>query len=68
MDRNERAEKAMSVSSATSLDPREVAAFSKSRPPLNPLDEVVLGTPPLNHAPPSLPADSKNTLQNGNST
>lgn len=63
-----REDRAMKALSTSSLDPTEVGGVpKKSRPPLQSLDEVVMGTPILNHIPP--PSDNGATaLGNGNST
>lgn len=66
MSRDDRAMKALSTGS---LDPTKMGGASKSRPPLQSLDEVVMGTPILNHVPP-LAGDngaSASALGNGNS-
>lgn len=54
----ERASKALSTASLESS-----ASPPPPQPPLNPLDEVVLGTPTLNHVSPD-----NDALQNGNSS
>ena len=66
VSRDDRALKALSTSS---LDPTEVGGASrKSRPPLQSLDEVVMGTPILNHTPPPTSDNGATALGNGNST
>ena len=43
-------DRAVKALSTTSLDPEVTAGAQKSRPPLQPLDEVVMGTPILSHS------------------
>lgn len=61
-------ERSSRATSMTSIDPNQSlpvalsgALTGASRPALNPLDEVVLGTPPLSHS-------KDNSAQNGKST
>ena len=61
----DREDRDMRARSTTSLDPPpHSAGASKSRPPLKPLDEVVMGTPILNH----VRSPDSDKLQNGSSS